>query len=195
MLTGIHAIVQKIHIDAESDSADRYTRIKNSVDTKISAESTAQQDDYVKQREALFKHNELEYARMLERHTSRLNRELLAYQYELVDEIFNMAVSKLRNISKSEFEALLKSSVKGLHGKYTLTLGELSQHMLTAAEVDEVIKECTNLEIAFSKNTVPAKSGFILRDDRVEFNCLFEDLMDDIKNEQTAAIMNEVFGS
>jgi hypothetical protein len=51
------------------------------------------------------------------------------------------------------------------------------------------------LIITLSPETIPQKSGFILRDDRVEYNHLFEDLVEDIKSRQTAVILKEIFGN
>ena len=193
MKTGVHSIIQKINADAEQHGSERYTQIKNEIDDVIHKENTFYREELDKRREILKNHNEHEYERLLERLSSRLNRELLTYQSELLDEIFDMAVCKLRDASEKEFYDMFKSAVNGLKGRFTLYLGEFSKGKLDNSKVTEMIKENQGLEIIASTDTIPQKSGFILVDDRVELNSLFEDIIEDKKNEQAAAILKEVF--
>ena len=194
MKEGIHAIIQKISIDAQEHS-DEYRKQKiTGADEEINSENTAYLDELAKRREILKKTNEHEYDRMAERMVSRLNREILTYQHNLIDEIFDMAVSKLRDVSEKEFSDMFKSAVKGLTGNFTLQFGELSKNKLDIKEIKRVVKENNGLDIVLSDETISQKSGFVLRDQRVEYNCLFEDLIEDKKNEQTALILKEVFG-
>ena len=157
----------------------------------------------------LEKHNELEYARLFERMNSRLNREILTYQHNLIDEIFDMAALKLRNASKDEFTDMFKAAVKELSrnsngdnsggnnprgGSFTLYLGERSKGKLDKTEIENNNININDITIALSDEFIPKKSGFVLRDDRVEYNCLFEDLIEDKKTGQSASILKEVFG-
>ncbi|MCL2814764.1 MAG: hypothetical protein FWD23_09210 [Oscillospiraceae bacterium] len=191
---GVHAIIQKIGIDSQEHSGDYRKQRKNSTDEKISRENAVFLEDLAKRREMLKKNNEREYARMSERLVSRLRREILTYQHNLIDEIFDMAVSKLKNASKEEFTDMFKAAVKGLKGSFVLYMGELSTGKLDMAEIVKTAKENGGMEIAASSEVIPQKSGFVLRDERVEYNCLFEDLIEDKKNTQAASVLKEVFG-
>ena len=193
MKAGVQAIIQKINADAEQHGSERYTQIKDEVDKEIASENIFYRKELEKRREALKKHNELEYERQLERISSRLHRELLSYQHDLLDEIFDAAAIKLRNISEEEFFGMFKAAVSGLKGSFTLYLGELSKGMLDIQKIDRAVKGNGGLRIALDTETIPYKSGFILVDDRVELNALFEDLIESKKGEQAAAILKEVF--
>ena len=194
MKDGIQAIMQKINIDSQQHSIDCFEQRKNSIDNEIDGENTDYINDLSKRRVMLIKNNDHDYARMLERMLSRLHREILTYQHDLINEIFNMAVAKLRTVSREEFADMLKTAVKGLNGSFTLYLGELSGGMIGAAEIENAVKDNNTVKIELSGDTIPEKSGFVLRDDRVEYNCLFEDMMEDKKNSHTAEILKEVFG-
>ena len=193
MKKGIHAIIQKIRLDAEEHSNERYTQLKNEIDNEINNENVFYHDELDKRREMLIKHNELEYMRLHERLSSRMHRELLTYQRILLDEIFDMSVYKLRGASEKEFLDMFNAAIKGLKGSFTLYLGALSEGKLDARMVEESVKGNIGLDITLSPVTIPLKSGFVLADDRVEYNCLFEDLIEDKKNAQAAAILKEVF--
>ena len=89
---------------------------------------------------------------------------------------------------------MFKAAVKGLTGRFSLYVGELSSGKLNLQCIDAAAKEHPGLEIALSSETIPRKSGFVLADDRVEYSFLFEDLVVNRKSEKAAAIFKEVFG-
>ncbi|MCL2518185.1 MAG: hypothetical protein FWF15_06435 [Oscillospiraceae bacterium] len=193
MKTGIQAIIHKINVDAEEHSNDHRGQMKEEIDEEINHDTAVYLGDLSKRSEMLKKHNEIQYMRLHERLSSRLNREILTYQRNLINEIFDKAISKLREASDKEFTDMFNSAVANLKGKYTLYLGELSKGKLDDAAIAVAI-ENAGADITLSGETIPKKSGFVLKDDRVEYNCLFEDLIEDKKNEQAALVLKEVFG-
>ena len=195
MKTGLYAIITKINDEAELEAETRYAQVKTAVDADIEDENALYREEMAKQREVLRKHNEHEYARRLEYHRSRLNRDILVYQRELTDEIFRTAVIKLRDTSGDYFALMFKAALKGLSGRFTLYLGELSQGRLDSRVVAEACVGNDSLTVTLSGETIPRKSGFVLSDGNVEYDHLFEDLAEDMKSTQAAAIMKEVFGN
>ena len=192
-MKGVQAIIQKINSDAEQHGNERYTQLTNDIDDEINKENAFYREEFDKRREMLIKHNEFEYMRLHERLSSRLHRELLTYQRDLLDEIFEMAIYKLRNASKIEFSDMFKAAVNGLEGSYILYIGALSEGRIDTRTIEETVKENKGLDITLDAMTIANKSGFVLADDRVEYNCLFEDLIEDKKIEQAAAVLKEVF--
>lgn len=195
MKAGVQTIIQKINEDAANHSRQRYEQIKNDVNEEIEQENTLYRQELDKRHAMQEKHNEQEQERVLERLDSRLNRELLTYQQTLLDEIFDLAVDKLRAVDRIEFVDMFRVAVAGIKGSFNLSLGEFSSHLLDEVDIKEALKEKDDLEIMLNTETIPQKSGFILENSRVEYNCLFEDLMEDKKNEQGAVIFQEVFMS
>jgi len=190
----IQAIVQKIHEDGEHHGKERYYQIKEEVDTSIDTEITFHNEELKKRREMLLKNHEIEYSKLLERLGSRLNREYLSFQHRLIDEIFDLAVEKLRQISTQDFHELFLDSVQGLSGEYVIHLGALSVEQFDSTYMEVASKHNEGLHLTLSKKNIPGKSGFLLHDDRVEYNCLFEDVVESMKSEQSAGILKEVFG-
>ena len=195
MKTGIHAIIMKISDDAQEHSSERYSQITGAIDSEVDGIIAVFREEQNKQRDVLLKHNEHEYARRLEYQRSRLNRELLLYQNELTDEIFDIAVAKLREVTNDEFTMMFKSTVKWLTGSYMLHLGAMSEGKLNDRALEEAMGETEGLFIKLSPETIPCKSGFALRNDNVELNFIFEDVIEDVKKDNAAAIMKEVFGN
>ena len=195
MKAGIQTIIMKINDDADQHGSERFAQLKSAVDRDIDAENALYREESDKQHEVLKKHNEHEYARRLEYQRSRLNRELLVYQHELTAEVFDIAVDKLRRVSNDEFATMFKAAVTGLKGNYVLRLGALSEGKLEGRAIEEAMGENIGLDITLSSEMIPRKSGFTLRDARVEYNHLFEDLVEDMKSERVAAIMKDIFGN
>ena len=192
-LLGIHTIIDKIHADAEDHSREQSEQVKEAFEEETAKESKSHRDELNKRKESLVKHLDLENKRQLERFGARLNRELLIYQHNLLNDIFEMAVHKLRGSSEQEFTGMFKSAVKGLSGNYTLFIGELSLGKLAAGAIDDAARENSGLMITLADEPIPNKSGFVFQDHSIEYNCLFEDLVEERKAEQGAAIMYEVF--
>jgi len=194
MKNGIHAIIQKINADAQQHSSEFFEQRKYSIDEEINSENAVYLRELDKRREMLKKNNEQEHSRMFERMITQFNREILTYQHDLINEIFDAAVLKLRNISKKEFADMFKSAVKNLKGSFVLYLGEFSENKLDISEIEKAAKDNGGINIVLNSAAIPRKSGFVLRDGRVEYNCLFEDLIEDKKTGQAASILKEVFG-
>ena len=192
MKAGVHAIIHKISEDANRHSQELYSNAKRDADAEADRTTAIYRTEWDKRHEMIKKHHKLVYEQRTERLRGRQNRELLAHQRRLIDEIFDMAVLKLRDITEAQFAELFTTAVRGLQGSYKLYLGALSAGKLDVRKIKEAENE--NLSIKFSGQLIPRKSGFLMKDDRVEYNCLFEDLMEDKKNDQAAVILKEVFG-
>jgi vacuolar-type H+-ATPase subunit E/Vma4 len=190
---GIHAIIQKIHEDTETHSGARFDELKNNADAETKHEDETFADELAKRREMLLAHNEHERSVLLDRLESRYNRDLLTYRQSLIDEVFDMAALKLASSSNEEFSRMFKNTVRGLSGDFTLFIGQLSEGKLDKRAIDEAMAENSGFKVIISPERIPDKGGFLLHDERIEYNCLFEDLIENMKNEQSAWILKEVF--
>jgi vacuolar-type H+-ATPase subunit E/Vma4 len=191
---GIHAIIHKIRADAEEHGNECFTRIKSDSDRDFVRERDFLAGDYEKRRDILQNHNKHEYDLLIDRMKNRYSRELLTYRRVLIDGIFDRAAAKLRDVSEEELGNMLVSAVAGLKGDFTLRVGEHSAGRLSAAKIGEAIGRGEGLSITLHPEAINDKSGFVLNDGRVEYNCLFEDLIEDMKGLKMNAIMGEVFG-
>jgi len=198
MKDGIQAIIRQIDSDAALHGDEQFTRMQAVTDHEIHRENARIQTELEQRRDMLLSGNRHELRRRLERYNRRLNRELLAYRRQLLDRIFDKAVQKLRGISAEEYSDIFRAAIKDLSGSYTLYIGEhslekRSAEKLCAFVIEEVKKTQNDLEINICEEPITGKSGFLLKDSRVEHNYLFEDLIDDIKSEQSSLILKEVF--
>ena len=191
---GIHAIIQKLQADAEEHSNERQTKIISDTDKEVEHENKLYTEELSKRRQMLEDHNKHMHDLLIDRMQSRFNHELLTYQRKLINEIFDMAAAKLINVSAEEFSAMFKAAVDGLSGDFTLLIGEYSKDKFDKRIISAAQKVNKGLFITLAPEYIPRKGGFLLRDARVEYDCLFEDLIENMKNEQAPLIIKEVFG-
>ena len=193
MNEGISAIIRQIDSDATRHSGDRLDHMKAAIDREIERENALIRADIEQRRDILLTNSKHEMRHRLERYSRRLNRELLTYRRELLNELFDMAVRKLSSISEEEYSDVFLSAIKDLSGCFTLYIGEYSQDKLRTQTIENAVKALPGLEIKISPDVVAQKSGFVIMDSRVEYNYLFEDFIEDMKSEQAAKILKEVF--
>jgi len=190
----VKELIRKIGEDAGRHAAERYEQIKFDIDDEIDGEDSVYAEETRKKRESLISHYSREYARLNERVQSRLHQEIIAYQNQLIEEIFMSALKKLNNISSDVFIDMVLAAFEGIEGTYDLFIGELSENKVDKKRLIEAVNGRSGIHIRVMEETIPHKSGFLFKDDRVEYDCLFEDLIDEKLNEQSAEILQEVFG-
>lgn len=190
MKAGINAIIQKINEEAELHEQEKLAALAQKIDSDCERDIAAQTSDFERHRDILIRQKEHELSILLERKQHSLDREVLEYQRMLLDEIFDAAVLELRNIPKDQFISIFQSVTGGLSGEFDLILGQHSQGKLTK---EDTANTGSNLKITLQDTLYQGKSGFILTNDNVEYNCFFEDLADHYKERRSAAIIKDVF--
>ena len=186
-------IIQKIHEETRKDSAEFIKKRKAGAEAVLASQTEKYHHEYEKHRQLLQKQKDQELEEAVERRSSALNRELLNYLQQLYHEIFELAVAKLRAVSDGEFHSLLEHAIIGVHGDFVLYLGELTKDKLKEEDFVRIVSGKEGLNMSLSADTIPNKSGFLFADESIEYNCLFEDLMEEKKDEQAASILKEVF--
>lgn len=193
MNEGIQAIVRQIDADAAAHSQERLSQIKARTDSEITRENERFAADLTRRREMLVTNNNHELRHRLERYSRRLNRWLFLYRRELLDEIFDMAAEKLSAISGQEYMDIFINAIGKLRGDFTLYIGEYSREKLSAETVWNAARQVEGFDIVMSPDYIPRKNGFILSNGAVEYNYLFEDMIEDRKNELSSLMQKEVF--
>ena len=186
-------IIHKIHEETRKDSAEFIKKRKASAEAVLVSQTEKYHHEYEKQRQLLQKQKDRELEEAVERRSSALNRELLNYLQQLYHEIFELAVEKLRAVSDEEFHSLLEHAIIDVRGDFVLYLGELTKDKLKTDDFARIVSAKEGLNMTLCPDTIPNKSGFLFADESIEYNCLFEDLMEEKKDEQAASILKEVF--
>lgn len=186
-------IIQLIHSDFQLESNEIVEKAKEEAESLYNEEWNGYQQEYTKRKEKLQKHASSELEIIAERKAQRLHRELLTYKNELLNEIFNKAAEKLNNLGKEQFQDYFNSAIDTakLSGTFKLFIGEHSKNKVDQNMLNNV--ENSELKLILQNTYIPNKGGFLINNEKVEYNFLFEDLLEDIKRTSGAKIAKEVF--
>lgn len=127
---------------------------------------------------------------------AKARNDVLLTRQAVLDEFFSEALRQLQEISDEEFEQFLLSNIDKtqVEGRAEIILGAASQKFATEATVkhwQETVAPKVTLEIC--EETIPNQSGFILKQDYLEYNFLFESLLLSTEEELSADLVEWLF--
>ncbi|GAA0352248.1 V-type ATPase subunit E [Alkalibacterium iburiense] len=166
---------------------------------KVKAEDDLQayEAEEVTTRQQLKEEIEEEYRREYEIKKNTLliqkRNELLAAKQELLNKVFLDAIEELDNIDALTFQGFTKSVLNRFDAGsvLTLSLGEKSADLIDRNWLSQNVP--SHLTVDLSENTVSKKSGLIIEKEGIDYNFLFDSLVEDIKPEILPEISNHLF--
>lgn len=122
--------------------------------------------------------------------------KVLAAKEALLDELFQEALESFEHMSETEFTAFLEKSLKksALSGNVQLILGEESEKYADKATIEKWITFAQpDIELSVAKVAVPRRGGFLLKQDTIEYNFLFESLLQNAEEELSSQLLDLLF--
>lgn len=187
--------------------------------TKIKVDAVKKQAALVKEAEKELTQSELlkktqlekESAEHLKRYERELQRELslkvselhvksrnrvLAAKQQILDELFEEAKVKLQQLPADQVEAfvLRKLQVTQLTGEVELIFGDKTQPLIT----EEMMQNWQNTlgdEVTLKrvKHRIPNRSGVVFRQGEIEFNYIFEALLESKEEDLSYQLIELIF--
>lgn len=166
---------------------------------KIKAEDNLQayEAEEVTTRRQLKEEIEEEYRREYEIKKNTLSiqkrNDLLAAKQEVLNKVFSDAIENLDNIEAPAFQEFTKSVLNRFEAgsALTLSLGEKSEGLIDSQWLSQ--NGPSHLTVHLSDTTVPRKSGLIIEKEGIDYNFLFDSLVEDIKPDILPEISNHLF--
>ncbi|MGY3778986.1 V-type ATP synthase subunit E [Isobaculum melis] len=121
------------------------------------------------------------------------NEQLTLKQAE-IEKVFVQAEQKLAALEQPDFLAFVAQKVNEVpeNGAFILALGEKSTHLLTDLTLlNQKLEEGKTLTLA--TETIPGKSGFTLNQTGIEFNFIFEEMLQMLREEMIPEISTILF--
>lgn len=171
--------------EAEKEIAKK-ERIKKQ---QLEKETTAHLSRYEKelQKELSLKVSDL--------HVKSRNRMLAAKQ-QILDELFAEAKEQLQALSAEEFESFVsrKLALVQMTGEVELIFGSKSMPLVTQGMIADWQKQFRPaLTIHVSQKTIPNRSGVVFKQGEVEFNFIFEALLEAKEEELSYQLIAFIF--
>lgn len=120
--------------------------------------------------------------------------QILSTRQDVLNEIFSEAREKLANLSTEEFTQFVKLNLAkaDFEGDAEIILGSHSQKHATKEAIEEW-KAATDLNLKISSEVIPNSHGFILKQDYLELNFLFEALLNASEEELSVELLKLIF--
>lgn len=119
--------------------------------------------------------------------------DLLSAKQTVLNKVFRDAKEKLDHIDSKTFQSFALSVLNHFDSgsELTLTLGQKSADMIDSSWLSQ--HASGNVTVHLSEQTIPNKSGLIVEKEGIDYNFLFDSLVEDMKAEMLSQISNELF--
>ena len=128
-------------------------------------------------------------------HVKSRNRMLAAKQ-QVLDELFADAKEQLQNITAEDFDAFVerKLALVQLIGTVELVFGSKSAPLVSETMIQRWQAQFEpDLTIQVAKETIPNRSGVVFKQGEVEFNFIFEALLESKEEELSYQLIAFIF--
>ena len=128
-------------------------------------------------------------------HVKSRNRMLAAKQ-QVLDELFAEAREQLQNITAEDFDAFVerKLALVQLTGTVELVFGSKSAPLVSETMIQRWQAQFEpDLTIQVAKETIPNRSGVVFKQGEVEFNFIFEALLESKEEELSYQLIAFIF--
>ena len=129
----------------------------------------------------------------LERNKAQKRQQLLSYKQELLQQLFDELLSKMNDWDVESFQDYVIARLRKLplQGSMDIVLGEYSEDKLNQEWLDQLQLPQQSFRLAPEK--IPHQGGFVVRQEKLEYNFLFHTLVQDIQETQGYQIAEELF--
>lgn len=128
-------------------------------------------------------------------HVKSRNR-ILAAKQQVLDELFADAKEQLQNITAEDFAAFVerKLALVQLTGTVELVFGSKSASLVSDTMIQRWQAQFEpDLKIQVAKETIPNRSGVVFKQGEVEFNFIFEALLESKEEELSYQLIAFIF--
>lgn len=128
-------------------------------------------------------------------HVKSRNR-ILAAKQQVLDELFADAKEQLQNITAEDFDAFVerKLALVQLTGTVELVFGSKSAPLVSDTMIQRWQAQFEpDLTIQVAKETIPNRSGVVFKQGEVEFNFIFEALLESKEEELSYQLIAFIF--
>lgn len=161
-------------------------------------EYQTKRDQLIHEKEALRRHkiNELKdsHMRRMQQISNQQRLTTLNSKQQVLTVLFDGAVEVMNNWSSEEQLEFVRKILKKFEDREViLTFGEITKKVLTDTEVNQLETDFPNVSI--NDDIIAKEGGFILTEDRIDYNYLYTKLVEATRNEINLEIAKEAFGT
>lgn len=148
--------------------------------------------DKEEQRDRTIKRLRNEQQREIQQIKNKERQSSLASKQEIIMRLFDEAVVEMNQMNADKQYQFIDGVLKKYNKEgLMVTLGQFTKEILSDDQYNLLRENFSNYH--FSDETIHAKGGFILSDDRIDYNYLYEELVRETQKDFSKEIAQEIF--
>lgn len=194
-MDAIEKIIAQIDEQAAAERAayeeTEKSRIDQEFSTKLASLKEQKEKQLTKQLDAIDK----KYRQLKNRQQVEIRQETLNQKQRFLAQLFQSAAEKMSQWTVKEHQAFAQSALENLalNGEMTFISGELSAEAYSDNWIS-VVNQVLPYTLQRSAEVISGKAGFILDDQGVQYNFIYDNLVQDQQQTMSYELAKELFG-
>ena len=189
----LEQLKQLILADLEKESKQRIEVATKEQEERINQMNAQYSQQEMAKKTALKQEAKSQYEKEQQTILNASKKEVLRVKRELLESVFEDVLQVMSTWSGETLRLFIESPIRKLpkQQQTTLTFGED-----TVSRLSDEDKHALTSQFAFvhiDEATLPKKAGFVLKQEGIEYNYLFEALIEDLKEEYSPILARKAF--
>lgn len=184
------SILQKAHQEGQAQFDKANEELEQEFQTKL----TAQLHEKENMRNVQLNREKQRLSRLEHQVLNQERQASLNSRQALMDQLFAGAVQKMEAWDNQTFLEFTTSILNQFKDKeLQVVFGEKTRNQLSSPELQSLLEQFPKLTIA--EESISDQSGFVVKDQRVDYNFTFDQLVDSVRNDLSADLAQQVFNT
>ena len=188
----LEQLKQLILADLEKESKQRIEVATKEQEERINQMNAQYSQQEMAKKTALKQEAKSQYEKEQQTILNASKKEVLRVKRELLESVFEDVLQVMSTWSGETLRLFIESAIRKLPKQQTtLTFGEQTVSRLSDEDKHALTSQFTFVHIDAA--TLPKKAGFVLKQEGIEYNYLFEALIEDLKEEYSPILARKAF--
>lgn len=194
-MNAIEKIIAQMNEQASAEQAALEQAEKKRIEEEYQQALVQLNNDFEKQRSRQVEAIDSKYRQLNNRQQVEIRQGTLNEKQQFLAILFKKATEQMEAWDVAQAQAFAENALKELPitGTVQFIPGEKSQTIYTKAWLTKVQKELSYV-LDYSTETISKQAGFVVDDQGVQYNFIFENLVKDIQGQMSFEIANQLFG-
>ncbi|MDK8381251.1 MULTISPECIES: hypothetical protein [unclassified Granulicatella] len=188
----LEQLKQLILADLEKESKQRIEVATKEQEERINQMNAQYSQQEMAKKTALKQEAKSQYEKEQQTILNASKKEVLRVKRELLESVFEDVLQVMSTWSGETLRLFIESAIRNLPKQQTtLAFGEETVSRLSDEEKHALTSQFAFVHI--DEATLPKKAGFVLKQEGIEYNYLFESLIEDLKEEYSPILARKAF--
>lgn len=192
-MASLDTLINKVVEDAKAEGKAKYEAAQAEQAQEISEFEQKLEQQATKEKETIEKHYKNIVEREKQSATNKMKIKQLSQKQDFFSDVYAKAIETLTSLSEEEFTQLVRAALQQLPTTENtrLKLGEYSKDQLSGKSLQALQAEFSGL--SFDEETVRGDGGFVLEQEKVDYNFIFGRLINENKDELSRELTSRAF--